>query len=152
MNLNKQKILQIAEKVVEEADFFLIAIEYRGDNRNQIIEIFVDNVSGFSAEDCKIISKKISTVFEEQDLIKGNKYRLDVSSPGIDRPLKFFGQYSKHLNRKFALEYYDGEEILKIESKLAGIENNDFIFSRNNKEVKINFNNIKSAKVLLSFK
>lgn len=151
MNLNKQKILQIVEKVVEEANFFLIAIEYRGDNRNQIIEIFVDNVSGFSAEDCKIISKKISAIFEEQDLIKG-KYRLDVSSPGIDRPLKFAGQYQKHLNRKFAIEYVDGEEIIKMESKLVKIINDDFVFRSNNNEVKINFNNIKSAKVLLSFK
>lgn len=151
MNLNKQKILQIAESVLEDADFFLIAIEYRGDSRNQIIEIFVDNVSGFSAEDCKIISKKISAIFEEHDLIKG-KYRLDVSSPGIDRPLKFAGQYQKHLNRKFAIEYIDGEEIIKMESKLVKIENDDFVFSSNKNEVKINFNNIKSAKVLLSFK
>jgi len=151
MNLNKQKILQIVEKVVEEADFFLIAIEYRGDNRNPIIEIFVDNVLGFSAEDCKTISKKIIKFFEEQDIIKG-KYRLDVSSPGIDRPLKFAGQYQKHLNRNFAIEYIDGEEIIKIESKLVKIINEDFVFRSNNNEVKINFNNIKSAKVLLSFK
>jgi len=150
MKLEKQKILQLTEKVVKEYNFFLIDIDFRGDNRNWIIEIFIDNASGVSADGCKMVSKKLAAILEEEELIK-SKYRLVVSSPGIDRPLKYLAQYPKHINRSFELEYSDGEEIRKTKGKLIKIENSNLIFTSKKNEIQISFNNIKSAKVLISF-
>lgn len=151
MKLNKQKILQYAEKIVKESDFFLIDLEYRGDNRNAIIEIIIDNTVGITADNCKLVSKRLGVIFDEEELITG-KYRLDVSSPGVDRPLKFIEQYPKHLNRKFKIEYFKENEIETLEAKLVKIENSKLFFTEKKNEIKVNFENIKSAKVLISFK
>jgi ribosome maturation factor RimP len=81
-----------------------------------------------------------------------NPYRLEVSSPGVDRPLIFPGQYSKHLNRNFDLIIKDGETEKKLKAKLRSIEGEDFFFETDKKElIKINFNNITKAKVNISF-
>ncbi len=151
MKLNKQKILQYTEKIVSESNFFLIDIEYRGDNRNAIIKIIIDNADGITADNCKLVSKRLGVIFEEEELVAG-KYRLDVSSPGVDRPLKFIEQYPKHLNRKFKIEFLNDNEIEMLEAKLVKIENNKLIFYEKKNEIEINFNSIKSAKVLISFK
>jgi len=84
-------------------------------------------------------------------LVKHPDFRLDVSSPGIDRPLKFLKQYQKHVNRKFDVSYQSGEEIKKLSGKLAAIEGDYLTFISNNKEVIINFNNIEKANVIVSF-
>ncbi len=149
MKLDKLKILQLTEKVVKELNFFLIDVNFRGDSRNQIIEIFVDSTSGITADNCKSISRQIGAIIEEEELVSG-KYRLDVSSPGSDRSLKYLEQYSKHINRSFEVEYSDGEEIRKVKAKLVKIENDTLFFTSNKNEITINFNNIKSAKVLIS--
>ena len=96
------------------------------------------------------VSREIDSELKDL-LIKHPDYRLDVSSPGIDRPLKFLNQYIKHVNRKFDISYRSGEEIKKLSGKLASIDGDYLTFISNNKEVIINFNNIVKANVIVSF-
>jgi len=101
------------------------------------------------AKDCAEISRRINEVFEEKELIKA-AYRLDVSSPGIDRPLLYFEQYPKHINRKFEITYSCGDEKKKLKGTLKKIEGEHLTFLTNKEQV-INFKDIIKAKVLVSF-
>lgn len=207
MNPLQKNITQIAEQVAEKLGFLLIEVSLKGDNRNRIVEIFIDSLKGVTIDECALMSSEVATIIESTDLIS-SKYRLDVSSPGIDRPLKFLEQFPKHINRKFELllkdssnetEQQQSAEInsdlkqsaekhlpgnndladvnsktgeirknvlgvskaeiqksksiktQKITGKLLRIEGQSLIFSLNNSETKINFNNIKTARVLISF-
>lgn len=122
----------------------------RGDNRLRILEIFVDGETSVTSETCTELARHIKSVIEDENLIDGN-FRLDVSSPGIDRPIKFLLQYKKHINRSFELQYSVEEQIKNIKSKLTGIDDNILTFNDGKNEIRIRFEEIKSAKVLISF-
>lgn len=150
MNLLDENIKEIVSKVVERNGFFLIELILRGTEHKRVIEVFIDGEKDISAEDCAAVSREIDSELKDL-LIKHPDYRLDVSSPGIDRPLKFLNQYIKHVNRKFDISYRSGEEIKKLSGKLTSIDGDYLTFISNNKEVIINFNNIVKANVIVSF-
>lgn len=148
--MEKQQIHNRIEEIVKAHGFILIDLVIRGDNHLRIVEVFIDSEKGINADDCSNVSRALNDVLELENLIETN-YRLDVSSPGVERPLKFLVQFGKHVNRKFEVIYKEGEEEKKLIAKLIGIEGEDLFFAEKNSELKINFNNITKAKVLISF-
>ncbi len=150
MNLLEENIREIASEIIERNNFFLVDLVVHGRSSSRSIEIYIDGEQNVSADDCARISLEINPKLEGLPDI-GTNYYLEVSSPGVDRPLKFLKQYSKHINRKFEITFKSGDEIKKLTGKLAGIEGSNLIFFSGGKDTIINFNNIEKAKVLVSF-
>lgn len=145
-----ENISFIAENAASEIGLFIVDINIRGNDRNRIIEIFVDGEKSVSAEDLALLSKKINNIFDEHNIIESS-YRLDVSTPGIDRPLKFLKQYTKHINRNFNLVYVEEGNQQNISARLESIEGDFLLFTKGKSLIKINFKDILSAKVQISF-
>ena len=141
MTENKQEISQKLKDAIEQLGYLLIDIDFRGDDRNVILEIYIDNEKGILTSDCVEVSRVCGDMIEDENLIE-SKYRLDVSSPGIDRPLKYLQQYPKNINRIFELEFED-QVAEKFEGKLLSIENETLKFEINKKTEEVNFKNIK---------
>ncbi|MBK7631627.1 MAG: hypothetical protein IPJ23_13170 [Ignavibacteriales bacterium] len=150
MDIIKENIVRICDEIAEKLNFFVIDINFRGDNRKQIIEIFVDTEKNVDADNLAEISREINSKIEEQDFIQ-KAYRLDVSTPGVDRPLKFLKQFPKHINRNFEVTYKAGEETKTITGKLLSVEREELTFLSDKKELLIEFKNITTAKVIISF-
>lgn len=149
MNFINENIVEIAREIAASDGFFLIDVTFRGNENNKVIEVFIDGEKNITAEDCAQINRKMNSVIEEKQLIK-SKYRLDISSPGVDRPLQFLKQYQKHLNRQFEVTYKVEEDKKSLKGKLVKIEDEMLTFLTGNETV-INFNDIIKAKVLISF-
>lgn len=149
MNSLRENIVQITKEITSSSGFFLIDIVIRGTERNRVIEVFIDGEKNITAKDCAEISRKINEVFEEKEIIKA-AYRLDVSSPGIERPLLYLKQYPKQINRMFEITYSYGDEKKKLKGTLKKIEGEDLTFLTNKEQI-INFKDIIKAKVLVSF-
>ncbi len=150
MSLLDENIKKIAAEAAEKNNFFLIDFIARGNNNARIYEIFIDGENDVSADDCAKISREISLIVEllpESNAIS----RLDISSPGVDRPLKFLKQYPKHINRNFEVSYKKNDETKKLSAKLVQVNGEVLVFSSKNQEIEINFNNITKAKVTVSF-
>ena len=150
MDIIKENIVRISNEIAEKLNFFVIDINFRGDNRKKIIEVFVDAEKNIDADNLAEISREINSVFEEQDIIQ-QAYRLDVSTPGVDRPLKFLKQFPKHINRNFEVTYKAGDEARTITGKLLSVEREELTFLSDKKEVLIEYKNITTAKVIISF-
>lgn len=150
MDIIKENIIRISNEIAEKLGYFVIDILYRGDNRKRIIEIYVDAEKNINADDLADISREINAVMEEQQLLK-DSYRLEVSSPGVDRPLKFLKQFPKHINRNFEVVYKTGEEDKKFTGKLISIERDELTFNSSGKDILIKYNQITTAKVIISF-
>jgi ribosome maturation factor RimP len=150
MDINKEKIVQISNEIAEKLNFFVVDISFRGDNRKRIIELFVDSEKNVDSENLAQINREINSVLEEQNIID-HAYRFDVSSPGVDRPLKFLKQFPKHINRKFEVIYKSGEETKTITGKLLTVEGEELTFLSDKKNILIEFKNITTAKVIISF-
>ncbi len=149
MNSIKQNILNVVKEILEKNNLFLLEVLFRGTERNWVIEIFIDGEDTLAADDCARISREINQVIEEKELLD-SPYRLDVSTPGVDRPLKYLKQYKKHINRKFEVRYKSGENKKSITGKLVKIEEDNLYFY-SGREQAIKFEDIIKAKVLVSF-
>ena len=151
MNFNEANIAQKIAEIVERKGFFPIEIIIRGIPSKRVMEVFIDGENDVSADDCANVSREINSELENLPEA-GNDYRLDVSSPGVDKPIKFLKQYPKHIKRNFEVSYKSGEETKKILGKLISVEEENLTFlCKNVGEVKVKFNNIKKAKVTVSF-
>jgi len=150
MDIIKENIVRISNEIAEKLNFFVIDINFRGDNRKKIIEVFVDAEKNIDADNLAEISREINSVIEEKDIIQ-QAYRLDVSTPGVDRPLKFLKQFPKHINRNFEVTYKAGDEARTITGKLLSVEREELTFLSDKKEILIEFKNITTAKVIISF-
>lgn len=146
--INK-KIWNICEQVVTDRGYLLIDLTLRGNDRQRIIEVFVDGKDSVDTQLCADISREIDEIIEAQDLF--SNYRLDVSSPGISRPLKFIEQYPKNINRKFKVKYFENEEKKKFEGLLTNVNGEELTFSVGKQEILIKHPDIIKAQVLISF-
>jgi len=149
MNSFKENIIGIVNEITASSGFLLVDVVIRGTERERVIEVYIDAEKNISADDCAGISSKMINAFEEKQLIT-SRYRLDVSSPGVERPLIHLKQFPKHINRKFEVTYNSNGEKKKITGRLKEVDGESLMFFSNN-EIKINFNNIIKAKVLVDF-
>jgi ribosome maturation factor RimP len=84
----EEKIFTLLEPSVVDAGFALVAVLLSGEQKYRALEILIErqNGSAVTLDDCEIVSKQLSAILEVEDYIQG-RYRLEVSSPGINRPL-----------------------------------------------------------------
>lgn len=152
----EEKLKNIVEDALKSReDLFFTDIKISGKGGLQKVSILVDGDQGVSIEDCSKISRAVAAKLDEENLMSG-KYNLEVSSPGVDNPLKTTRQYNKNIGRQLKVTLIDGGEINGV---LREVTETSISME---KEVKINkqlstevtevpFNNIKKAKVLISF-
>jgi ribosome maturation factor RimP len=148
--MEKQHLIEKFEEIVKAQGYLLIDLILRGDHNIRIIEVYIDSEKGIDSTDCANVSRALDQLIESQNLVDC-RFRLDVSSPGVDRPLKYLIQFKKHVNRKFDLTFIEDEAEKNIIAKLSRIEDENLFFNDKNSEYKINFNKIKTAKVIISF-
>lgn len=151
MNKVESNILNIAAEVIEKNHFVLIDHVFRGERSSKVFQFFIDGENDVTADVCAQISREIGDIIEEKEP-ELKSFRLEVSSPGTERPLKHLFQFRKHINRKLDIEYTSEKGNEKISGKLTGVEENgDIVLLVKKDEIRINFNNINKAKVLISF-
>jgi len=150
--MNDQKIQDICEQVVQSEGFFFIEMTIRGQRDKKIIEIFIDAPGSLSVDDCAVINRKIGDELEAHELLH-DITRLDVSSPGVDRPLRFLQQYPKHIGRILEMQVVEeGKPDEVITGRLRDIDGEMlFITKKDRSEISIKFSSIKTAIVRISF-
>ena len=143
-----QKLIAELELIINEfPQLFLVDLIVTGISGKQCVLVLIDGETGLSIEMCSLISRKFSSRIEEEDLIEG-AYNLEVSSPGVDRPLSLPRQYKKNIGRELKIETLEGEV---FEGKLKEIEEQTIILSLKERDETMFLDKIKKAKVLTSF-
>lgn len=146
----EQQLTDIIQEPVNALGFELVGIEYiRG--RYPVLRVYIDSEEGISVDDCADVSRQISAVLDVEDPIK-DAYNLEVSSPGMDRPL-------------FTLEHYKrfiGEEITmslripvvnrrKWKGHIKSIDNEMITLTVDNNDEVFAFSNIQKANIVPNF-
>ncbi len=90
------RIWNLVEPVVAARDMEVLDIEYRRESLGWVLRIFLDSQRGIRVEDCAEISRVVGEMLDAADLIP-IAYNLEVSSPGIDRPLRKLEHFQKHI-------------------------------------------------------
>ena len=94
------KIKGLIKPLFDQKGIYLVEIELRGHINNQVLSVYADTETGITMQQITEISREISDILDIEDLIKG-KYRLNISSPGIDRPLTEPWQYRRNIEKKY---------------------------------------------------
>ena len=90
------------EEYISASRFGLVDFVVKGDKYNKIIEIFVDNETGVNVDELGKLNRELWDVLKQHELTK-NLMKIVVSSPGTERPVKFFWQLKKHIRRKIEI-------------------------------------------------
>jgi ribosome maturation factor RimP len=122
------KVETLKEKikpVVEGDDSELVDLEFSGGGSGSVLRVYVDRSAGITLDQCADLSRKIGDMLDMEDLIPG-RYRLEVSSPGLDRPLISGADFKRKIGervRVFLKESLDGKTELVGEIRELKEEN-----------------------------
>ncbi|MBI3578953.1 MAG: ribosome maturation factor RimP [Ignavibacteriales bacterium] len=124
----KEKITNLAQGVLEGKEIFLVDITIRGERGSKVAQVYVDTDKGITIEECAQISRELGTVIDEMRVFQG-AYHLEVSSPGIDKPLRLLRQYPKNIGRPFKVTYREHEASNSFIGKLTAIAEDRLTFT-----------------------
>jgi len=96
------KIEALINPVIVDMGYELVGIEYVASGKHSTLRIYIDSESGIGVDDCETVSRQISAIFDVEDPI-ASQYNLEVSSPGIERPLFHIGHYQRFLGHDIKL-------------------------------------------------
>lgn len=147
-NESINKIKEIAYPIVEQGDTFLVDVEIK---HHEVPEVWVlvDSESNqVSLDSYSAMSRKIGDALDVEDIFQ-NQYRLNVSSPGLSRPLSDKRQYSKNKGRTAKVKFKDDNQYHKVEGVIKEVNENMIAVETNENEVKdISFESIVETKIV----
>ena len=152
----ENKIKQIIEPVIEDLGFGLVSIKSFGEGGHHTIQIMAENpeTGRLGVDDCSKISREVSAVMDVEDPIEG-RYKLEVSSPGIDRPLIKFDDYKRYCGFELKVEIDPPLETgqKRFRGTIQSVNKEDdsvLILTDENQEVEFDVGRVSKAKLVLT--
>jgi len=99
------KVFLLINPIVIDMGYELLGIEYVGSGKNSVLRLYIDCEKGIGVNDCETVSRQVSAIMDVDDPIK-EQYNLEVSSPGIERPLFVIEHYQRFLGHDIRLRTY----------------------------------------------
>ncbi|WP_281646126.1 ribosome maturation factor RimP [Parendozoicomonas sp. Alg238-R29] len=142
---------ELVEPIVKSLGCVLWGVEFVSQGRQAQLRVFIDKESGVGLEDCEAVSRQFSAVLDVEDPIAG-EYTLEVSSPGLDRPLFTLEQYvdltGNQVNMRLRVPF---EGRRKYRGVIQGVENDEVVVVCDDHEYLFPFDSIEKANVIPQF-
>ena len=139
--ITTEGITELVNQYIEGSDIFLVEVLVKSGNA---ISVHVDRPEGISIEECVKISRFLNESMDREV----EDYSLEVSSPGLGGSFRVRQQYEKNLNREIEVLYTDG---IKVKGKLEKVGDQGIVLNVNGENEEIEFDEIKTAKAIISF-
>lgn len=147
----EQKLQEMLQGAVEDLDCELWGIECQRAGRFMTVRLFIDKEGGVGVDDCADVSRQVSAILDVEDPI-ADKYNLEVSSPGLDRPLFTLEQFQRYVGEDIAVHLrIPVLDRRKWQGKLEKIENDMLTLIVDGQEQVLIFGNIQKANVIAKF-
>ena len=147
----EQKLTDMLRPAVEETGKELLGVEFISAGNNSVLRLFIDHENGIDVDDCAEVSRQVGAILDVEDPIS-SEYNLEVSSPGIDKPLfdlaHFQSVIGEVVNVKVSIPL-NGRR--KFKGTLVAIENETLIVEVDGMDYELVFNNIDKANLVAKF-
>lgn len=158
------KLEQIAQTAAEQNNCELYDLEIVGSGQGRIIRLYIDKAeSGIGIEDCTLVTRALNEVLDvEENLVPGDAYQLEVSSPGLDRHLKTLKHFQKVIGQKIYVQLSQSLGALgaqekslqltkKFEDILVNVEGENLYFNLKNESVVVPLKVVEKSRVAFEF-
>jgi ribosome maturation factor RimP len=146
-----ESIIEISEPVVKDEGLELVDVEYKKLGKIWTLRVFIDSEQGVTVDDCQKISRQISDIIEIDDLIS-NPFVLEVSSPGLDRPLKKEQDFLRFKNKKVQVKTFSPiENRKKFRGIIQDCKDNTLFLDEEGVSIEISLDKISQAKPIIEF-
>jgi len=147
----ESQLIELLKPVVESMGFIFWGLEYKPQGKHSMLRIYIDHAEGISADHCADVSRQISSVMDVEDPIS-HEYTLEVSSPGMDRPLFNIDQFEQSSGELVEIKLrmpFDGRR--KFSGRLKGVENEDVVVHIDEEEFLLPIELIEKANIIPQF-
>jgi ribosome maturation factor RimP len=146
--VSSAKLTQLLEPLVNDLGYELVGLENSSNPKSPVLVVFIDHPDGIAIEDCERVSREVAALLDVEDPIPG-QYSLEVSSPGLDRPL-----FKPEHYRRFAGEvaqltvYAPVEGRRKFKGPIRGADDKRVTIDQDGNEVELELGNIAKARLV----
>jgi len=144
----RMQVRAIIEPTVRRLGYDLIAVQWAGDQKGFVLCLFIDGPGGIGADDCAQVSVHVSPLLDEADPIRG-RYKLEVSSPGIDRPLERLEDFQRFDGCRSKILLFEGHPRRRYTGVLAGVDGEEVLIVVDGQEHKVDYDAIEKAHLVL---
>ena len=144
-----QKINAIIEPAVQALGYELVGCELQDQGRRKLLRVYVDGEKGITIDACAKVSRQIGAVLDVEDAIAG-AYNLEVSSPGLDRPLFTLEQYAKFIGYKVKVQLRMAQQNRRrFSGLLESINDDEVVFElEDGEKLRVKFDLIVKARLI----
>jgi len=121
------QVVSVIEPVVTGLGYELLGAEFGQAENGQTLRVYIDKTDGIVMEDCASVSRQLNAVLDVEDTIK-SAYLLEVSSPGVDRPLFTVAHFSAQIGQQIKVKMLEGVNGRRnFKGTLVAVENNSAV-------------------------
>ena len=143
-----KQIKEIAEPIVAQQDMFLVDVEVKHQKTPEIWILVDSELGDINLDSCSKISRRVGEKMEEEDIFSGS-YRLNVSSPGLSRPLSDKRQYPKNRGREIKVKYRKEDDYHTVTGVLKDVDPEKLVLVREKEdEMEILFDDLVESKII----
>jgi ribosome maturation factor RimP len=146
--LSVQKLNELLQPLVEDLGYEFVGLEYNSNPKNSMLRIYIDGQDGVGIEDCETVSRETAALLDVKDPIR-SQYNLEVSSPGLDRPLFTPSHYNEFVGCEAQINLFapqDGRR--KFKGPILSAGENSVSIEQDGSEVTLDYDNIAKAKLV----
>ncbi len=151
----KGRTEKIVAPILSKRGLSLYEVEYVKEGPDWFLRVFIDKPGGIDIEECGEVSLELSDLLDQEDFIKG-AYVLEVSSPGVERPLRSLEEIKEQISQHIHVSLYahiDGEK--EYEGLLLDVQNQDVVIEyqvlAKKKQIEIPYEKIAKARLAVAF-
>ena len=136
------------QPLVEDLGYEFVGLEHRSNPKNAVLAVYIDRPEGISLEDCERVSREVAALLDVEDPIAGH-YSLEVSSPGLDRPLFTLEQFERFRGETVQLSAFApvaGRR--RFKGEILGTEGGKVRLDQDGTEVELEMGNIAKARLV----
>ena len=150
MNNTRSEIQALIQPLCDSENIILSDVSLQGGAGNTIVKVIVDTEDGITLNQCQLLSKQISDLFYRKDMFKG-QYRLEVTSPGIHKPLKESYEFKRNIGKQLKVNYLKGDENCVVTGELIEFSNSHLSLKSEKDTIEIPLKDIEQAKIKLKW-
>lgn len=148
--MRNEQLTELVAPAIADLGLECLGVEYSPSHGNSLVRVYIDCAErAVTVDDCEAVSRQVSALFDVNDPIQG-RYTLEVSSPGLDRPLYTPGQFARFVGQQAKIEVpLNGRR--RFQGPILGVDGDDIRIEQDGVAVSISGGNVNKAKLIAEF-